>query len=53
MTYPNGETYICVDLLELRDGTVYRETVYWAIPFEAPSWRAPWVASSDSHPAGG
>jgi len=43
LTYPNGDTYLVVDLLELRDGLVHRETVYWAAPFEAPAWRAPWV----------
>jgi SnoaL-like domain len=43
VTYPNGEVSLVVDLLELRDGLVHRETVYWAAPFEAPSWRAPWV----------
>jgi hypothetical protein len=43
VTYPNGDTYLVVDLLELRDGLVLRETVYWAAPFEAPQWRAPWV----------
>jgi hypothetical protein len=43
LTYPNGEVYYVVDLLELRDGLVYRETVYWASPFDAPAWRAPWV----------
>ena len=43
LTYPGGEVYLVVDLFELRDGLVYRETVYWAAPFEAPDWRAPWV----------
>jgi len=43
MTYPDGATYLCVDLVELCEGKVYRETVYWAPPFEAPGWRAPWV----------
>ena len=43
LTYQNGDVYYVVDLLELRDGLVYRETVYWAAPFEAPAWRAPWV----------
>jgi ketosteroid isomerase-like protein len=42
-TYPDGRTYHCVDLMELRDGGVWRETVYWAEPFEAPDWRADWV----------
>ena len=43
ITYPNGEVYLVVDLIELRDGLVHREIVYWAAPFEAPDWRAPWV----------
>jgi hypothetical protein len=43
LTYPTGDVYLVVDLLELRDGLVRRETVYWAAPFEAPEWRAPWV----------
>lgn len=43
VTYPNGEVYLCVDLMELRDGKIWRETVYWASPFEAPAWRTPWV----------
>jgi ketosteroid isomerase-like protein len=46
LTYPNGEVYLVVDLLEMRDGQVQRETVYWAAPFEAPAWRAPWVSQS-------
>ena len=52
MTYPDGSTWICVDLMELHEGKVYREVVYWALPFDAPSWRAPWVASDASHPGG-
>ena len=43
MTYPDGQVYNCVDLIELRDGQVYRETVYWAPPFDAPDWRRPFV----------
>ena len=43
VTDPGGDVYLVVDLLELRDGLVHRETVYWAAPFEAPDWRAPWV----------
>jgi ketosteroid isomerase-like protein len=43
ITYPNGDVYLVVDLMELRDGLVHREIVYWAAPFEAPEWRAPWV----------
>jgi hypothetical protein len=29
--------------MQLRDGKVYRETWYFASPFEAPVWRAAWV----------
>lgn len=44
LTYRSGEVYLVVDLMELRDGLILRETVYWAAPFEAPDWRAPWVS---------
>ena len=46
MTYPDGHPYHVVDLIELRDGLVRRETVYWAPPFEAPDWRRPFVDPS-------
>lgn len=55
VTYPDGQTYHCVDLIELRDGLVHRETVYWAPPFAAPDWRRPFVerASDAPSPGGG
>ena len=43
VTYPDGQVYDCVDLIELREGKVWRETVYWAPPFDAPDWRRPFV----------
>jgi hypothetical protein len=43
VTYPDDEVYLAVTLMELRDGLVFHETTYWAAPFEAPEWRAPWV----------
>jgi hypothetical protein len=43
VTYPDGQLYHCVDLIELQDGKVIRETVYWAPPFDAPEWRRPFV----------
>jgi len=46
MTYPDGRTWFTITLVELRDGLVYRETSYWAAPFEAPAWRAPWVTTT-------
>ena len=43
MTYPDGQEYQVIALIELRDGLVHREVVYWAPPFEAPDWRRPFV----------
>jgi hypothetical protein len=43
MTYPDGKVYQCVTLIEMRDGLIWRETVYWAEPFDAPDWRRPYV----------
>lgn len=43
LDYPDGSMWHVIDLMELRDGLVWRETVYWAAPFEAAAWRAPWV----------
>jgi hypothetical protein len=48
MTYPDGQEYRVVDLIELREGRVYRETVYWAVPFEAPAWRQQYVVVPDA-----
>jgi hypothetical protein len=41
--YPNGDVFVGVKHLELRDGRVAHETTYWAAPFEAPAWRRQWV----------
>ena len=48
VTYPHDEVYLSVSLIELRDGLVWRETSYWAPPFDAPAWRAPWVERADT-----
>jgi hypothetical protein len=47
VTYPDGVTYLCVDLMDLRDSKVWRETVYWAPRFDAPAWRGQWVVRGD------
>jgi SnoaL-like domain len=39
----SGRIYQVVLIVELRDGRIFRETRYYADPFEAPAWRAPWV----------
>jgi ketosteroid isomerase-like protein len=46
-TYPDGATYNVVTILELRDGKIFRGRTYFASPFEAPEWRAPWVERID------
>jgi hypothetical protein len=43
VAYPDGSTWFFVALLELRDGKMLHETWYFALPFEAPEWRATWV----------
>jgi len=43
VTYPNGETWEVVSLIDLRDGKISKMTSYFAAPFEAPAWRAPYV----------
>ena len=41
--YPDGSTWFITALLQLRGGKVYRETWYFAPPFDAPAWRAAWI----------
>ena len=43
MTYPDGKTWFTVTLLELLEGAIWRETTYWAEPFDAPQWRRDFV----------
>jgi hypothetical protein len=42
-TYPNGETWQMISVLELRQGKIAKMTTWYAAPFEAPDWRAPFV----------
>lgn len=41
--YANGETWQLVAIIELRGGKIARSTSWYATPFEAPAWRAPFV----------
>ena len=41
--YGNGVPVSYVGIGEFRDGKVQRMTEYFADPFEAPAWRAPFV----------
>jgi ketosteroid isomerase-like protein len=43
ITYPNGEEWHVVQLIELRGGKIARLITYFAAPFEAPAWRAKYV----------
>jgi len=38
--YGAGQVFTIVLIIELRDGKMWRDTRYYAEPFEAPEWRA-------------
>jgi hypothetical protein len=38
-----GDRYEAVNIFEIKDGKILKETDYFAAPFEAPQWRAQWV----------
>jgi len=42
ITYDNKSAHT-VSIMEFRDARVAHETQYFADPFDAPAWRAPWV----------
>jgi hypothetical protein len=42
LDYDGAREWDFVLILELRDGKVFRETRYYAEPFEAPEWREQW-----------
>ncbi len=44
--YPDQSEWWMISLFELRDGLLYRQTSYFAAPFEAPDWRSEWVERS-------
>ena len=41
--YSNGETWQLLAIVELRGGKIAKATTWYAAPFEAPEWRAPFV----------
>ena len=41
--YPNGDRFYLVFIGELKEGLIYKTTLYWAAPEEAPDWRAEYV----------
>ncbi len=38
--YGGGRIFTVVPIIELKDGKMFRDTRYYAEPFEAPEWRA-------------
>jgi hypothetical protein len=40
--YPDGTVFYGVSRVEFRDTKIWRETRYYAEPFEVPSWRSAW-----------
>ena len=41
--YGDGTTSFGVSFVQFRDGKMWRETRFYAEPFDAPAWRAHWV----------
>ena len=46
--YGEGGVFTVVLILELKDGKIWRDTRYYAEPFDAPSWRAGLVEKMES-----
>jgi hypothetical protein len=50
--YRDGKAAHGVARIEFRDGKIYRETRYYAEPFDPPAWRADWVEKIEEPVAG-
>ena len=48
-----GQIFHVAMIVEFRDGKIWRDTRYYAEPFEAPAWRAQWVEPMQEDPAPG
>ncbi len=46
-----GQIFHVAMIVEFRDGKIWRDTRYYAEPFEAPEWRAHWVERMKPSPA--
>jgi hypothetical protein len=51
--YGGGQIFNIALIVEFRDDKIWRDTRYYAEPFEAPAWRAQWVESMEESPAPG
>jgi hypothetical protein len=43
VSYPNGEVWRGVDIIEFKNGKILKMTGYFAAPFPAQEWRSRWV----------
>jgi ketosteroid isomerase-like protein len=43
LRYPDGKTWHWIAFLTLKEGKIWRETAYFAEPFEPPAWRSAFV----------
>jgi hypothetical protein len=50
--YTDGKVFHGANIVEFRDGKMWKETRYYGQPFEAPAWRAEW-AERIEEPVGG
>jgi hypothetical protein len=50
--YADGTVAYGVNRIEFRDGRIWKETRYYAEPFEVPSWRAAWSRPVEEPVAG-
>ena len=41
--YTDGKVFHGANIVEFRDGKIWKETRYYGEPFEAPAWRAEWA----------
>ena len=48
ITYPNGEVWSGVSVVEFRNGKASKMTEYFAAPFPAAEWRSSWVEQIES-----
>jgi hypothetical protein len=51
--YADGTVAYGVSRIEFRDGKMWRETRYYAEPFEVPAWRAEWSKPVVEEPVAG
>lgn len=43
VTYPDATVWHVAQLVQVKDGKIWRLTSYFAPPFDPPAWRAQWV----------